>query len=60
MPNSESDPDFDVFLYDLVAYLALRFKVSREVALSTLGDWLVSLESSVASGDQMDSRKRNQ
>ncbi|HYQ17996.1 MAG TPA: hypothetical protein VEQ58_19620 [Polyangiaceae bacterium] len=60
MPNTEPDSDFDLFRYDLVAYLALRFGVSNEVALSTLGDWLMSVESRLALVDEHDAQKRAQ
>lgn len=38
------DPTADDFREDLVAYLAKRLGVPREVALSTLGDWLLHFE----------------
>jgi hypothetical protein len=40
-----ADPTFDPFRDELVAFLAQRLGVSPEVALSTLGDWLLNFES---------------
>ena len=44
MTARDGDPTADPFRYDLVDYLAKRLGVPHEVALSTLGDWLVDFE----------------
>lgn len=36
--------DFDAFRDDFVAYLAVRLGVSRDTALSYLGDWLIAFQ----------------
>ncbi|HEX2877789.1 MAG TPA: hypothetical protein VHP33_41350 [Polyangiaceae bacterium] len=38
------DNDFDAFREDFVVYLAARLGVSREAALSYLGDWLIAFK----------------
>jgi hypothetical protein len=38
---SDSDPAFEAFRHDLIAYLACKLDVSREVVVVRLGDWLL-------------------
>lgn len=61
------DPDSSVnsFREDLVTYLAERLGVPREIALSTLGEWLLHYErthlllgGSVATGDSRSGERR--
>ena len=54
MADSEADKTFDVFRYDLVEYLARRLGIPREVALRTLGDWLVYFRPEHAADDGAD------
>jgi hypothetical protein len=44
MDARDADPTTDVFRDELVAFLAKRLGVPHEVALSTLGDWLLDFE----------------
>ena len=44
MAARDADPTSDPFRDELVAYLAKRLGVPHEVALSTLGDWLLDFE----------------
>jgi hypothetical protein len=44
MQARDPDPTEDISPDDLVAYLAKRLGVSDDVALSTLGDWLLDFE----------------
>ena len=39
-----AEPTFDALRDDLVTFLAKRLGVPPEVALSTLGDWLLDFE----------------
>ena len=57
---TDSDPDlaFDTFRDDLVAYLARRLEVSHEIALATLGDWLVTFEPVRTSAPALEERNR--
>ena len=41
MATADADQVFDAFRYDLVGYLAQRLDMPQEIALQTLGDWLV-------------------
>jgi hypothetical protein len=38
------DTDFESFRDDFVLYLASRLGVSKEIALSYLGDWLIAFQ----------------
>ena len=55
MDDSDSDQALDGGRYDLVAHLAKRLGIPQEVALETLGDWLVSFQPKHASIDRADS-----
>lgn len=44
MIDFDSDQTFDVFRDDLVSYLAQKLGVPNDVALETLGDWLVRFQ----------------
>ncbi len=44
MDARDADPTVDLFRDELVAFLAKRLGVPHEVALSTLGDWLLDFE----------------
>lgn len=44
MTDRPAEPTFDPFRDELVTFLAQRLGVSPEVALSTLGDWLLNFE----------------
>lgn len=44
MVARDADPAGDGFREELVAFLAKRLGVSHDVALSTLGDWLIEFE----------------
>lgn len=44
MAARDADPTVDAFRDELVAFLAKRLGVPHEVALSTLGDWLLDFQ----------------
>lgn len=41
------ESDFDAFRDDFVVYLAVRLGVSKDTALSYLGDWLIAFQADV-------------
>ncbi len=44
MAARDAEPTGDPFRDELVAYLAMRLGVPHDVALATLGDWLLDFE----------------
>lgn len=52
------ETDFDAFRDDFVVYLAARLGVSKDAALSYLGDWLIAFKADVHPPALSETRER--
>ena len=57
MTGRDAEPPVDAIRDDLIAYLAKRLGVSHDVALSTLGNWLVDFERAQVRPERTDSQR---